>query len=108
MYTRDQEKDTQETRKARADHVVKCGMISGKKIVKRKPLTELCVPGKFTEDREEWNQELQRHCEEVCTDLEHTRKVQKERIEYFKGKETNTSRRTDAEPNSQLTWYHKA
>ena len=42
--------------------------------------------GNFTEDREEWQQELQRHCEEVYTDLEETREVQENRIEYFKKK----------------------
>ena len=36
---------------------------------KSKPLTELYVKGHFTEDREEWQKELQRHCEEVYTDL---------------------------------------
>ena len=42
--------------------------------------------GNFTEDREEWQIELQRHCEEVYTDQEETRQVQENRIEYFKKK----------------------
>ena len=39
---------------------------------------------KFTENREEWNQELQQHCEEVYMDLEETKEVQGGRIEHFK------------------------
>ena len=31
-------------------------------------LTELYVKGNFTENREEWQKELQLHCEEVYTD----------------------------------------
>ena len=46
-----------------------------KKKAKRKPLTELYVKGNFTEDREDWQKELQRHCEEVCADLEETKEV---------------------------------
>ena len=49
-------------------------------------LTELHVTGHFTEDREEWQQELQRHCEEVCTDQEETQEAQENRIDYFKMK----------------------
>ena len=47
------------------------------------------------EDREEWQKELQRHCEEVYTDHDETREVQEKRNEYFK-KETSTSRMTGA------------
>ena len=54
----------------------------GKK-AKRKPLTGLCVKGHFTEDRDEWQQELQRHCEEVYTDQEETKEVQEYRFEFF-------------------------
>ena len=46
--------------------------------------TELCVEGNFTEDREEWQKELQRHCEEVYTDLEETKEVQENRIDCSK------------------------
>ena len=42
---------------------------------KRKPSTELYVNGNFTEDREEWQQELLRHCEGVYTDPDETRDV---------------------------------
>ena len=52
--------------------------------MRRKPLTELYVKGSFTEDREEWQKELQWHCEEVHTDQEETREVQENRIESFK------------------------
>ena len=45
-----------------------------KKRPKSKPLTELYVKGQFTEDGEEWQEELQRHCEEVYIDLEETKK----------------------------------
>ena len=38
--------------------------------MKRKPLSELYVNGHFTEDKEEWQKELQRHCEGVHTDQE--------------------------------------
>ena len=55
----------------------------GKKKVKRKPLTEILVKGNFTEDREEWQKELQTQCEEVYTDQVETREVQESRIEYF-------------------------
>ena len=55
------------------------------------PLTELCVKVQFTEDREEWQKQLQRHCEEVYTDLEET-----------KGKKIKV-----AAQKSQLTWCCK-
>ena len=38
----------------------------------------------FTEDREEWKNELQSHCVEVYTDLEETKEAQESIIEYFK------------------------
>ena len=53
---------------------------------KSKPPTELCVKGHFTQNREEWQKELQRHCEGVYTDQEEMREVQEESIEYFKKK----------------------
>ena len=43
---------------------------------KRKPLNELYVKGHSAEDREEWQQELQRHCEEVLTAKEETNEIQ--------------------------------
>ena len=73
-------------RNARAEHLVICCLEPVKKKTKRKPLTELYVKGHFTEDGEEWHHELQRHCDEVCTDQEETREVQENRIEYFKKK----------------------
>ena len=42
------------------------------------------MKGSFTEDREEWQKELQRHSEEVHTDQEETREVQENSIESFK------------------------
>ena len=65
---------------------MKCCLAPGKRKVRRKPLSELYVNGIFTEDREEWQRELQRHCEEVYTDQEETREVQENRIEYLKKK----------------------
>ena len=49
-------------------------------------LAVLYVNGKFTEDREEWQQELHRQCEGVCTDPDETQEVQEGRVEYFKRK----------------------
>ena len=75
-----------QARKARADHQVKCCLEPGKKKTKRQPLTELYVKGHSTEDTEEWQKELQRHCEEVYTDQEETKEAQESRIENFKKK----------------------
>ena len=66
-----------QARKARAEHLVKCCLEPGKKKVRRKPLTELYVKKSFTEERGEWQNELQRHCEEVHTDQEETRECKK-------------------------------
>ena len=65
---------------------MKYNMMPGKKRWKRKPLMELYVNGKFTEDRKECNQELQRHCEEVYMDPEETKEVPEGRIQFFKRK----------------------
>ena len=51
-----------QARKARAEHLVKFSMEPEKKKATRKPLTELYGKGQFTEDRAEWQEELQRHC----------------------------------------------
>ena len=51
---------------------------------KKNASSELYVDGKFKEDREEWQKELQRHGEEVCADTDEARKVQEKRIEHFK------------------------
>ena len=72
-----------QARKARAEHLVRCSLGQGKKKARRKPLTELYVKGHVTEDRTEWQKELQRHCEEVYTDMEETKEEQENRIEYF-------------------------
>ena len=75
-----------QARKARAEHLVKWCLAQGNRKVRGKPLPELYVNGNFTEDKEEWQRELQRHCEEVYTDQEETREVQENRVEYFKKK----------------------
>ena len=72
-----------QARKARGEHLVKCILGLGEKKCKNKPLTELFFKGHFTEDRKEWQKELQRHCEELYTDLEETKEEQENRIEYF-------------------------
>ena len=54
MCKSNQENGTQKNKESlpqTAEHVVKCGMIPGKKRVKRKLLTELYVNGNFTQDR---------------------------------------------------------
>ena len=79
-------------RKAKAEHLVKCSLAPGKGNVRRKPLSELKVNGNFTEDREEWQTELQRHCEEVSTDQEETREVQDNKIDYIKKKRWTSCR----------------
>ena len=70
-------------KRARADHAVKCSLMPGKKIPKRKPLDVLYVNGSFTEDREEWKKELQRHCDEVYVDPEETKDEQEKRINKY-------------------------
>ena len=45
---------TEQARKARAEHAVKCGLMHGKRISKRRPVTELYVNGSSTEDRGAW------------------------------------------------------
>ena len=69
-----------QARKARADHAVQCCLLPGKRIPKRKALTELYVNGIFTEDREEWQKELQRHCDEVYVDALESKEEQERRI----------------------------
>ena len=64
-----------QARNAKADHLVKCSMMPGEERVTRTLLTEFYVNGKFTKDRGEWCQELQRHCEEVHMDPEETQEV---------------------------------
>ena len=44
----------EQARKAKAEHAVKCGLMHGKRISKRRPVTELCVNGSSTEDRGAW------------------------------------------------------
>ena len=43
-------------------------MVQGTRLQKSKPLTELNVEGKFTEDRTVWTEELQRLCKEQFDD----------------------------------------
>ena len=75
-----------QARKAKAEHLVRCCFEPVKKKTKRKPLIELHVKGQFTGDKKEWQQELQRHCEEVYTDKEETKEIQQNRIDDFKKK----------------------
>ena len=89
-----------QARSARDEHLVKCCLAPGKRNARRKSLSELYVKGNFTEDREEWQRELQRHCEEVYTDQEETREVQGNRIEYFKRRSTVHSGRSKGRDQS--------
>ena len=88
MYERYQKEECsrnkQETSQSRA--LGECRLAPGKKKARRKPVTEPDVDGHFTENREEWQKELQRHSEEVYTDQEETKDVQEKRIEFFKQK----------------------
>ena len=68
---------------------------------KSKPLK-----GHFTEDREEWQKELQSHCEEVRTDLEETKYVQEERIEYFKTKRNQQFSERDGQKTAHGENFH--
>ena len=52
-----------QARKVRTLHLVKCSLTLVKKKASRKSLTKLCDEGRFIEDREDWQKELQRHCE---------------------------------------------
>ena len=81
----------------------KCSMMPRKKRMKRKPSTELYVNGNFTEDREEWKQELQRHCEEVFMDPKKQKEVQEEGSRKPRREETSNSRRMGEELRSQST-----
>ena len=54
-----------QARKARAAHLVKCSLALGHRRVLRKPLKELHINGEFSENREDWRKELERHCGEV-------------------------------------------
>ena len=62
------QKKKKQARKARAQRLVKCCLAFGKKKASRKLLTEFYVDGHFTEDREEWQKEARRHCEDIYTD----------------------------------------
>ena len=75
-----------QARKSKADHLVKCSMMPGRKKIKRKPLSELYFNGKFTENIEECQKELQRNCEGLCINQDEAREVQEKIIEYFKKK----------------------
>ena len=55
----------------------------------------------FSEDREEWQKELQRHCEELYTDQEETKEAQDSRIEYFK--EKGNQQFTEEARNAEIT-----
>ena len=57
--------------------------------------------GHFTEDRSESQKELQRHCEEVHTDMEQTKEEQEKRIEYFKKK--GNQQFTEEGRNAEIT-----
>ena len=72
-----------------------------KKRVRKKGDNGVVRHGKFTEDREDWNQELHRHREGVYTDPEETKKVQEGRLEHVKKK--RDQRFTDEERKVEIT-----
>ena len=97
-----------QARKARAEHLAKCSLeLVKRKDNKKTPLTELYVKRNFTEHREEWQKEIQRHCEEVYTDLEETNEVRETEMNTSKRKVISNSQWTDAMQKSQLTWCCK-
>ena len=96
-----------QARKARAQHLVRCCLALGKKKASRKPFTELYADGHFTEGREEWQKELQRHCEQVYTDQEEAKDAQKKESNILRRKGDSSSQRTGVMQKSQLTWCCK-
>ena len=53
-FQTNREKGAHGTGQERAEHAVKCGLMHGKRISKRRPVTELYVNGSSTEDRGAW------------------------------------------------------
>ena len=49
---------------SRSDHIFKCSLMPGRKIKKKAAVRVVCQRSR-TEDREEWQGELHRHCDEV-------------------------------------------
>ena len=54
---------------------------AGKEKTKKTPLKELFVDGDFSENRDEWKQDLQKHCGAVSVESEETDENQRERIQ---------------------------
>ena len=75
-------------KKARAEHQVRCSLMPREKKTS-KPLKKFFIDGEFSENREDWKKELQKHCEAVCVDSEDTDEKQRERIQRYEklGKE---------------------
>ena len=90
--------------------MIRCSLVSGKKKAKRKPLTELYAKGHFTEGRSELQKELQRHSEEVYTDMEETKEAQENRIEYFwkKGNQQFTEEARNVDITVDLVLHARA
>ena len=83
---------------------MKCSLAPRKRKVRRKPLSELCVHGNVTEDREEKQRELHKHCEDVNTDQEETRDgPEKKELNSSQRKVINNSRMMVERQRSQLT-----
>ena len=47
----------------------------------------------FTEERKDWEKELQKHCDGVYVDPEETKEEQEMKILKYKKKKTNSSRK---------------
>ena len=73
-------KKNKQTRQARARHAAKCSLMPGKRTPKGRPLKEVYVDATFTEDRNIWKEELQRHCEEIFEDVAETIEIQEDMI----------------------------
>ena len=61
-----------------------CKMQSDAGMPKRRPLKELQVDGKFTEDRMSWKEELHKHCEETYEDIEKTFEMEEDGVKKYR------------------------
>ena len=72
--------------KARAAHLIKCSLALSQRIVYIKPQEELHINGEFSENREDWRKELERHCGPEGDDRgaeAEDRMVHQKKVEHF-------------------------
>ena len=98
-----------QARKARAD-LVKCSMKPGKKKTKRNPLTELYVKGHFTEDRGEWQKELQSSAKRCILTEQKRKKNRKAELNTSekRGNQQFIEEGRNAEITVDLVWQARA